>query len=135
MKNKYIVWLESKIETCLEDKDLQREHWAFCQALRKFRELESEETTSEEKLFLETIEGGKWEGEFYLNNNGVRIILNPKYDKYRQQNDTIYVSNTLLWDNFVKHNLSPYDLCIFLLSMLSKHFKLDFKYIKAINLN
>jgi len=35
----YIKWLENKIEACLEDKDLQREHWAFCQALKKYREL------------------------------------------------------------------------------------------------
>ena len=35
----YIKWLEIKIEVCLEDKDLQREHWAFCQALKKYREL------------------------------------------------------------------------------------------------
>lgn len=25
----------------MEDKDLQREHWAFCQALKKYRELTS----------------------------------------------------------------------------------------------
>ena len=35
----YLKWLENKIEVCLEDKDLQREHWAFCQALKKYREL------------------------------------------------------------------------------------------------
>jgi hypothetical protein len=35
----YIKWLENKIEVCLEDKDLQRERWAFCQALKKYREL------------------------------------------------------------------------------------------------
>jgi hypothetical protein len=35
----YIKWLEKRIEVCLEDKDLQREHWAFCQALKKYREL------------------------------------------------------------------------------------------------
>lgn len=35
----YIKWLENKIEVCLEDKDLQREHWAFCQALNKYRTL------------------------------------------------------------------------------------------------
>lgn len=35
----YIKWLENKMEVCLEDKDLQREHWAFCQALKKYREL------------------------------------------------------------------------------------------------
>lgn len=35
----YLKWLENKIEVCLEDKDLQREHWAFCQALKKYQEL------------------------------------------------------------------------------------------------
>ena len=35
----YIKWLENKIEVCLDYKDLQREHWAFCQALKKYREL------------------------------------------------------------------------------------------------
>jgi hypothetical protein len=35
----YIKWLENKIEVCLQDKDLQREHWAFCQAFKKYREL------------------------------------------------------------------------------------------------
>ena len=35
----YIKWLENKIEVCLEDKDLQSEHWAFCQSLKKYREL------------------------------------------------------------------------------------------------
>ena len=33
----YIKWLENKIEVCLEDKDLQKEHWAFCQALIEYR--------------------------------------------------------------------------------------------------
>jgi len=36
----YIEWLERKIEFCLEDKTLQREHWAFCQSLKKIREIE-----------------------------------------------------------------------------------------------
>jgi hypothetical protein len=40
----YIKWLENKIEVCLEDKDLQREHWAFCQALSKYRELALRQT-------------------------------------------------------------------------------------------
>lgn len=45
--NEYIKWLENKIEFCLEDKDLQREHWAFCQALKKYRELEVEKKVCE----------------------------------------------------------------------------------------
>lgn len=35
----YIAWLEKMIEKCKEDKDLQREHWAFCQSYKKLREL------------------------------------------------------------------------------------------------
>ena len=35
----YVKWLENKIDSCLEDKDLQREHWAFSQSLKKYREL------------------------------------------------------------------------------------------------
>jgi hypothetical protein len=35
----YVAWLERMIEQTLEDESLQREHWAFCQALKKFREL------------------------------------------------------------------------------------------------
>lgn len=44
----YIKWLKNKIEVCLEDKDLQREHWAFCQALKKYMELASGQPTDEE---------------------------------------------------------------------------------------
>lgn len=32
----YKKWLEYQIERCLNDKDLQREHWAFCKAYEKF---------------------------------------------------------------------------------------------------
>jgi hypothetical protein len=55
----YMLWLENWIEVSLEDKDLKREHWAFCQALRKYRELVQTQvqqqskvkmTSSEEKL-------------------------------------------------------------------------------------
>jgi hypothetical protein len=56
----YIKWLENKIEVCLKDKDLQREHWAFCQALKKYRELALHQPTvsgrSEQlKAFLSTM--------------------------------------------------------------------------------
>ncbi len=32
MMEEYLRWLEKQIETCLNDNDLQREHWAFCRA-------------------------------------------------------------------------------------------------------
>jgi hypothetical protein len=35
----YKKWLEKQIEVSLEDKDLQREHWAFCKAYEKLIEL------------------------------------------------------------------------------------------------
>jgi len=35
----YRQWLEQQIEHCLNDKDLQREHWAFCKAYDKFTAL------------------------------------------------------------------------------------------------
>ena len=40
----YIAYLERMIETCLNDKDLQREHWAFCQALKNYRSYASKPT-------------------------------------------------------------------------------------------
>lgn len=35
----YKQWLEQQIERCLNEKDLQREHWAFCKAYEKFTAL------------------------------------------------------------------------------------------------
>lgn len=35
----YKKWLEKQIELCLEDKDLQREHWAFCKAYEQLMKL------------------------------------------------------------------------------------------------
>ena len=40
----YKLWLEKQIEKCQEDKDLQREHWAFCKAYEKLFELLSLES-------------------------------------------------------------------------------------------
>lgn len=50
----YIKWLENKIEVCLEDKDLQREHWAFCQAFKKHRELALRQPPVSSSLPLQT---------------------------------------------------------------------------------
>jgi antitoxin component YwqK of YwqJK toxin-antitoxin module len=38
--NQYLEWLEKQIDFCLEDKTMQREHWAFCKAYEKFKSLE-----------------------------------------------------------------------------------------------
>jgi len=44
----YLEWLEKQIDFCLEDKTMQREHWAFCKAYEKFKSLET--TAESEKL-------------------------------------------------------------------------------------
>jgi antitoxin component YwqK of YwqJK toxin-antitoxin module len=44
----YLEWLEKKIDICLEDKTMQREHWAFCKAYEKFKSLET--TAESEEL-------------------------------------------------------------------------------------
>jgi len=82
--NQYLEWLEKQIDFCLEDKTMQREHWAFCKAYEKFKSLEttaeSEELTphieyySNGKVFLKGQRNSKgqregiWE-EFYPNGN------------------------------------------------------------------
>ena len=65
----YVKWLENKIELCLEDKDLQREHWAFCQALTKFRELVLNQPCDIENLCQHLIQ--KWEGEYPYNSKKI----------------------------------------------------------------
>jgi antitoxin component YwqK of YwqJK toxin-antitoxin module len=54
----YLEWLEKQIDFCLEDKDLQREHWAFCKAYEKFKSLET--TTESEELtpYIEYYDNG-----------------------------------------------------------------------------
>ena len=43
----YKQWLEQQIERCLKDKDLQREHWAFCKAYEKFTALHQQPVSGE----------------------------------------------------------------------------------------
>lgn len=38
----YKEWLEQQIEATSEDKDMQREHWAFCKAYEKLTNIEDE---------------------------------------------------------------------------------------------
>jgi hypothetical protein len=40
-KDKFLEWIEHKIELTREDNSLQREHWAFCKAYEKYKELNS----------------------------------------------------------------------------------------------
>lgn len=37
--DEYYKWLERRIELTREDKDLSREHWAFCKAMEKYRQI------------------------------------------------------------------------------------------------
>jgi antitoxin component YwqK of YwqJK toxin-antitoxin module len=55
----YLEWLEKQIDFCLEDKTMQREHWAFCKAYEKFKSLE---TTAESEELTPHI-------EYYFNGN------------------------------------------------------------------
>ena len=55
----YLEWLEKQIDFCLEDKTMQREHWAFCKAYEKFKSLE---TTAESEELTPHI-------EYYSNGN------------------------------------------------------------------
>ena len=58
----YLEWLEKQIDFCLEDKTMQKEHWAFCKAYEKFKSLE---TTAESEELTPYIK--------YHNNGNVRI--------------------------------------------------------------
>lgn len=67
----YIKWLENKIEVCLEDKDLQREHWAFCQALKKYRELALRQPPVNGRFSGEVI------GKIEYNQETKELTINP----------------------------------------------------------
>jgi hypothetical protein len=68
----YIKWLENKIEVCLEDKDLQREHWAFCQALKKYRELALRQPPVIPRLFFVVTASHEIEGNWEQLSNGLK---------------------------------------------------------------
>lgn len=55
--NEYVKWLKNKIEQTLEDGSLGREHWAFCQCLKKLRELGLIDLI---KVQITTDESGQW---------------------------------------------------------------------------
>ena len=80
----YLEWLEKQIDFCLEDKTMQREHWAFCRAYEKFKSLETTTESEEPTPYIELRDNGNvwikgqynskgqregiWE-TFYLNGN------------------------------------------------------------------
>jgi len=66
----YLEWLEKQIDFCLEDKTMQREHWAFCKAYEKFKSLET--TTESEELtpYIEYHRNGNVYVKGQLNSKG-----------------------------------------------------------------
>lgn len=74
-----------------------------------------------EKLFFEIIDGGKWDGDYYINNGGVGII-------YNGHEDIIYIDYILFWSKFYKQfNMKHGDVQLFMKDMLFKNFKIDGK--------
>jgi hypothetical protein len=68
----YLEWLEKQIDFCLEDKTMQREHWAFCKAYEKFKSLET--TTESEELTPQIAESEELTPDIkYFDNGNVRI--------------------------------------------------------------
>ena len=78
---KYKQWLEQQIERCLNDKGLQREHWAFCRAYEKFTALQQTDVSRLLLLFDQMI---KEENEAlgkagFYNQYGRETHANNKY--------------------------------------------------------
>jgi antitoxin component YwqK of YwqJK toxin-antitoxin module len=79
----YLEWLEKKIDICLEDKTMQREHWAFCKAYEKFKSLE---TTAESEELTPHI-------EYYFQNGNV-LVKGQKNSKGQREG---------IWEWFYKN--------------------------------
>lgn len=69
----YKLWLEKQIEKCLNDDDLQREHWAFCVAYEVFCKTKE----NDDKKWIPLSEKLPKENEtvWLLNENSKFIIL------------------------------------------------------------
>lgn len=76
----YIKWLENKIEVCLEDKDLQREHWAFCQALKKYRELALRQPLVSNRYTLQDMIDAYDAGVWNPNDETAKEYMKRKYN-------------------------------------------------------
>jgi len=72
--DKYKEWLEGQIERCLKDEELQREHWAFCHALRKYNELSSCNTTLITKASWDEAEKITHDGFVYVRYKDLKFI-------------------------------------------------------------
>jgi antitoxin component YwqK of YwqJK toxin-antitoxin module len=91
----YLEWLEKQIDFCLEDKTMQREHWAFCKAYEKFKSFETAAESEELTPYIKYhpngnvwIKGqknssGQREGiwECFWENGNIRIRTPYKEDK------------------------------------------------------
>lgn len=66
----YRQWLEQQIERCLNDKDLQREHWAFCKAYEKFTALRQPDVSGRSEQLV----------NFLLHLNDKELINNHDFD-------------------------------------------------------
>jgi len=107
----YLEWLEKQIDFCLEDKTMQREHWAFCRAYEKFKSLE---TTAESEELTPHIEyhrngnvyikgqknsKGQEEGlwELFDFNGNIRLRIPFKEDKEDGIEEVFYESGNIKW--------------------------------------
>lgn len=74
-----------------------------------------------EKLFLELIEGGKWEGDYYLNKEGNKII-------YNGEKHVVWLDCYLFWEKFHKQfNMKFEEVQYFIKHQLLKHLKIEGK--------
>jgi antitoxin component YwqK of YwqJK toxin-antitoxin module len=68
----YLEWLEKQIDFCLEDKTMQREHWAFCKAYEKFKSLETTAESEELTPHIEYYDNGNVFAKGQKNSKGQR---------------------------------------------------------------
>jgi antitoxin component YwqK of YwqJK toxin-antitoxin module len=66
----YLEWLEKQIDFYLEDKTMQREHWAFCKAYEKFKSLETTAESEELTPYIEYYSNGNVSIKGQLNSKG-----------------------------------------------------------------
>jgi antitoxin component YwqK of YwqJK toxin-antitoxin module len=107
----YLEWLEKQIDFCLEDKTMQREHWAFCKAYEKFKSLE---TTTESEELTPHIEyypngnvrvkgqensKGQHEGiwEWFYPNGNIRMRTPYKWGKEDGIEEVFYENGNIKW--------------------------------------
>lgn len=107
----YLEWLEKQIDFCLEDKTMQREHWAFCRAYEKFKSLETTDESEELTPYIEYYSNGNvWikgqmnsrgqnEGywERFHNNGNISMITPYKAGKIDGIEEFFYTNGNIQW--------------------------------------